>query len=123
MTSGISVEQVIVDLRDNRLLLDLNRPLGGLNTTSATVDIGAFGRLIGVEIGGVYLVVAEAVPGSELQGRSVEIAVEIVREGRRVAIPRRGEGWELSFPSGNECWRHRNEQGQVVELCSIVATA
>jgi len=119
MTSGISVEQVIVDLRDNRLLLDLNRPLGGLNTTSATVDIGAFGRLIGVEIGGVYLVVAEAVPGSELQGRSVEI----VREGRRVAIPRRGEGWELSFPSGNECWRHRNEQGQVVELCSIVATA
>jgi len=122
MTDGIIVERVIVSLRDNRLLLELNRPLRDHHWTRATIDIGAQGRLIGVEIDGVYLAIADPVPGSELVGRSVELAIEIEHDGRRVAVPRRGPNWELSFPSGNQCWPRRDERGQVGEVCSLVAT-
>lgn len=109
-----TVTRVVIDLRRNRLVLELDEVVAP-GAATGTVDIGALGRLLGVEVGGVYLAVSDAVPGSELQGRSASVTLEVDSSGRRVAIPRRGEGWELSFPSGNSCWQRGDGT-----LCSTV---
>ncbi|MDQ3656986.1 MAG: hypothetical protein M3457_18170 [Chloroflexota bacterium] len=114
------VERVVVDLRANRLLLEIDRPLPQTGRTPATIDIGALGRLIGVEIAGVYLSISDPVPGSELQGRSVDTPLEIADNRRQVVIPRRGSGWELSFPSGNQCWNQTDDDGGTRPLCSVL---
>lgn len=117
------VERIVVDPRSNRLILELDRALPESGATPGTIDIGTLGRLLGVEVAGVYLSIADPVSGSELQGRSVELAVEITGEGRRVVIPRRGPAWELSFPSGNQCWTRQDGRGGVRSLCSVLTGA
>jgi hypothetical protein len=117
------VERVVVDLRANRLLLEIDRPFPQTGSAPATIDIGALGRLIGVEIAGVYLSISDPVPGSELQGRSVETPLEITGNLRQVVIPRRGPGWELSFPSGNQCWNQTDGDSGIRPLCSVLIGA
>jgi hypothetical protein len=117
------VERVIVDLRRNSLVLELDQPLLDSTQTRGTVDVGALGRLIGAEIGALYLAVSDPIPGSELQGRSIDVGLEISPDRRKVMIPRRGVGWELSFPSGNQCWNRQDGNGGSRALCSIVATS
>ncbi|MBA2470553.1 MAG: hypothetical protein H0V37_14200 [Chloroflexia bacterium] len=84
------------------------------------IDIGTLGRLIGIEIAGVYLAVADPVPGGELLGRSVEVDVEIGSDPPRVALSRRGPTWEISFPSGNQCWNRSDDEGGRRSLCSVL---
>ncbi len=117
------VNRIVVDLRDNRLLLDIDRPLSKAGQCTATIDIGAMGRLIGIEVAGTYLSVSDPVPGSELQGRSVEAPVDVGSDRLRVVISRRGPGWELSFPSGNQCWNRTDENGGTRTMCSMLAGA
>ncbi len=112
------VERILIDLRHNRLRLDLDRPLAGPVEATAIIDIGALGRLLGVEVAGVYLAISDPITGSELQGRSVEAPVLFASDHRQVLLPRRGMGWELSFPSGNQCWRRSDESGTSRSLCS-----
>lgn len=114
------VERVVVDLRANSLLLDIDRRLHQSGLTPATIDIGALGRLIGIEIAGVYLSISDPVPGSELQGRSIDTSLEITGAGRRIIVPRRGTGWELSFPSGNQCWNQPDDERVPRPLCSVL---
>ncbi len=112
------VERILVDLRGNRLLLQLDRPLDIPGPAAATIDIGALGRLLGIEIADTYLAVSDPVAGSELQGRSVEATVQVMNDRCRLHVPRRGPGWELSFPSGNQCWRRTDGDGTSRRLCS-----
>ena len=114
------VERVMVDLRRNVLILELDQPLGPEPTAEAMIDIGALGRLIGIEVGDHYLAVSDAIPGSELQGRSVTIEVTIAEDRRSVLLPRSGPTWELSFPSGNQCWNRSTAEGGSLALCSIL---
>lgn len=113
-----TVERILVDLRGNRLLLDLDRPLDGPDLTAAIIDIGALGRLLGIEVAGTYLAVSDPVNGSELHVRSVHATAQVSPGGHRLHLPRRGSGWEISFPSGNQCWRRTDENGTVRTLCS-----
>ena len=113
-----SVNQVTVDLRRNVLVLELDAPVGQ-DVTTATLDIGALGRLIGVELGDTYLSISDPVPGSELQGRSVTIDLPVSGPDRSIVVPRRGEGWEISFPSGNQCWTRSDGTGRST-LCSVI---
>lgn len=117
------VERIIVDLCANRLLLEVDRVFGAVGGAEATIDIGALGRLIGIEIAGVYLSISDPVPGGEMQGRAVEVDVETSDGGRRLAIPRRGPGWELSFPSGNQCWTQADDSGNIRSVCSVLASS
>lgn len=112
------VERIQVDLRANRLLLDIDQPLDGPNEATAIVDIGALGRLLGIEVAGVYLAISDPIAGSELQVRSVETPVRLADGRRRLLLPRRGPGWELGFPSGNQCWRRTDDDGTSRSLCS-----
>lgn len=115
------VERIVVDFRENRLLIDIDRPLPQAGRATVTVDIGAMGRLIGIEVLGMYLSISDPVSGGELQGRSVEIGAEVHENRRSVIVPRRGPGWELSFPSGNQCWNRTDGKGVTRTVCSIVA--
>ncbi len=113
-----AVTQVTVDLRRNVLVLELDAPLGH-GAANATIDIGALGRLIGVELGDTYLSISDPVPGSELQGRSVTIELPAGAPDRSIVLPRRGPDWEISFPSGNQCWT-RSDAGGRSTVCSVI---
>jgi hypothetical protein len=121
MRKPIAVERVLVDLRRNTLILELDGPVPDPDTERGTIDIGAQGRLIGVELTGEYLSISDPVPGSELLGRSVEVEIGIDPELRRLTIPRHGPNWELSFPSGNQCWNRRDGVGGSSPLCAVLA--
>ena len=115
-----NVERIVVDPRNNRLILELDRPPRVTGETRATLDIGALGRLIGIEFAGAYVAIADPVPGSELLSRSVEVTVEIETDPPRVAISRHGPTWELSFPSGNQCWNRTDGEGGRRSVCSVL---
>lgn len=97
------------------------------STVSArgTLDVGENGRLLGLELeaadrevesvvdaaereppGDPWYLDLEDAPGDQL--RSVPVVVTVGRDaaGRAVWVdlPRRGDGYELTFPSGNQCW-------------------
>lgn len=119
MSSQPRVMRIVIDLRRNELVLELDRPLEPSPDGAATIDIGAAGRLLGVEIGDTYLAIADAVPGSELHTRASRVQLPEAATPRRIRIPRAGEGWEISFPSGNACWR-QGANGETT--CSVVET-
>ena len=119
----VAVERVVIDFRKNRLILDLKGEMAVSGAVPGTIDIGALGRLIGVEVAGEYLAISDPVPGSELVGRSEEIELEIDLDRRRLMIPRQGPTWEISFPSGNQCWNRRDSSGVAGPLCAVIAGA
>jgi uncharacterized protein YuzE len=128
----VSPLQIMLNLRRNTLEFRLRGELGEpavWETRLATIDIGEAGRLLGVEIdlstspqcaepwtraapppgdfdpatGSLYIALdsrvddlARTATGTALTG--------IDRNGRlmTVEIPRRGEGYEISYPSGNQ---------------------
>src|SRR5215216_5121518 len=97
------VTGVTVDLRANTLRFALDVPLAldaGLQL--ATIEIGAMGRLLGLELGETYLAVSDPDEASAHLVRTAEVAVQVGEDRRLVSMPRRGDGWELSFPSGNQ---------------------
>ncbi len=116
--SDPGVRRIVVDVRGNRLILELDGALPVVGVSMATIDIGAFGRLIGVEIAGAYLAIADQVPGSELHGRSASTSLTVEDGGHTVMIPRTGDSWDISFPSGNQCW---NRAGGAGSICSVLA--
>lgn len=115
-----AVERIVVDPRQNRLILEIDDPLPATGKQPATIDIGALGRLIGIEIAGVYLGISDPVPGSDHQIRSASVTVEVSNGGRRVMLSRRGPNWELSFPSGNQCWIRSDGDEGPRTLCSVL---
>ena len=113
-----TVTQVMVDVRRNVLVFDLDGPLDH-DVDQATIDIGTLGRLIGIELGDTYLPISDPVPGGELHGRSVTIVLPVAAGSRSIVIPRRGVDWEISFPSGNQCWT-RSASGGRATICSVI---
>ena len=92
-------------------------PLAAPRPARATLDVGEQGVLIGLELPAdaalgpgrrdaagepCYVTVAEP---SGSQWRSVEVAVEVLAgpdgEAAAVDVPRRGDGYEITYPSGN----------------------
>lgn len=118
MTPGIgTVERITVDLRRNRLLLHLAEPVGEeLRERRCIVDVGVNGRLIGVELEDAYYPIAGAEPGSDALVRSCAATIGVRDGGLVLVLPRRGDDYELSFPSGNQCWqRHGQRYGRLPE--------
>lgn len=119
MQSHPRIQQITINLRANSLILELDRSLDRIGPATVTVDIGALGRLLGVELDDLYFGIADAVPGSEGLERSVTTTVSM-QGGKRIVLPRRGEGWEISFPSGNQCWKRTTATGSDT-ICSVIA--
>ncbi|HEV2526963.1 MAG TPA: hypothetical protein VGT61_00715 [Thermomicrobiales bacterium] len=117
MFDGSDGYRILVDPARNALRLLLLPGSAGeaaaLTRHSATLDVGEGGRLIGLEVEpdgatsepGWYL---ELEPAPGPFSRSVEVTVTAGRDasGRATWLewPRRGPGYEITFPSGNQCW-------------------
>ena len=122
MKEELSVRTIAVDLACNRLTLDLAPAAdvhpGGLRakaadraeplsiaTTVASLEMGTGGRLLGVELGERYLTISAPTSTDLAVARAVTVPVQVhvTTGGVPVAIelPRRGEGYEITYPSGN----------------------
>ena len=106
------IKRISLDPRRNTLRLVLDeRPVAERQPGEATIDIGENGRLLGVELGGdagshgtpLYLTL---VASTDVHVRSITATVQEDRDdcGRLLAveIPRRGKGYEIAYPSGNQ---------------------
>lgn len=127
-TPTIDATGIAIDIRHNELqiLAPTTTPLG--TVTTGIVDIGAQGRLLGIEIGDQYVAVMDDQPGAIDLTRSVEVPLRVSIEERdvRITLGRRGEDWEISYPSGNQCWTRRtvfDDRGQPLQVCAIVIPA
>ena len=103
--------QLEVDLPRNMIVLTLEQDDGGTTcSTPARLDVGAGGRLLGLDLGrplpGVtedgYIELFPPLT-SDVRTAPVELLVT-ERDGRvtRLDLPRRGEGYEITYPSGNQ---------------------
>lgn len=70
------------------------------------LEMGGRGRLLGIELDGSYLMVCPPSEEDTSLARTVDAEVTVQRDPvnaiRRVSVPRRGTGYEISFPSGNQ---------------------
>jgi len=114
-----------LDLRHNMLSFRLaagNEPVVDWIDIPGVIDIGERGRLLSLELfpmdGNAIIVPLE--DHADALARSAEIAVRCglaADGGIAIAqIPRRGPGYEITYPSGNQCWIGAN--GAV--SCSVV---
>lgn len=95
-----------VDLGANTFRLLLAGETGlAPGETPATIDIGAGGRLLAVELPALAIDVMPPDAGTEHLARSAAAVARVERaeEGAvAVVLPRRGEGYEITYPSGNQ---------------------
>lgn len=130
MSESTEVTSITVDLRRNVLLLHLDGT-GWFTGACAEdeqpgiLDVGANGWLLGVEVGTRYFLVADPVSGTEHLTRTCEARLSLSSDEAAIVVPRRGAGYELSFPSGNQCWlRSTPASGNApTRLCATVPSA
>lgn len=109
MPDGGTLRGIEVDVAANTLCLQLGGE-GRAELTErvpATIDIGTGGRLVGVELPMGYVEVMEPEAGTEHLTRSAAAEVVVARERGSgvpvtVTVPRRGAGYEITYPSGNQ---------------------
>lgn len=104
-------QSVEIDVVENTIRLNLATErampsVGRAPAATAVIDVGAQGRLIGVELPGGYVEVMPPDADTESMVRSIEaeVSVEIACSGeaiRTIVIPRQGDGYEITYPSGN----------------------
>jgi hypothetical protein len=109
MTDSLELRALEVDLAANtlRLVLGPESQTGTREHETATIDIGAGGRLVGVELAGDYIDVMAPEPGTDHLIRSADVRIDVEREqgsGAIIAlvVPRHGDGYEVTYPSGNQ---------------------
>lgn len=112
-------DAVFIDFAGNAIQLRVP----GLEADGASgglLDVGANGRLLGVEIGETYIQVMESAHGEEPYVRSADVALSISRDTPPlVTIPRRGPSYEITYPSGNECWQMTTVGGKLIQVCAV----
>ena len=122
MTEELLVRAITVDLARNRLTLELapdagvhpGGPIAGtadgaeprsITTTVATLEMGTGGRLLGVELGERYFTISAPARTDLALARAVPVPVQVHATVGGVPVtielPRRGEGYEITCPSGN----------------------
>lgn len=94
-----------LDLATNSLVLTVDPPLPQDGPADALLDLANRGVLLGVDLGDCYVALASPSSGVAGHERTARIQVMVRGNGRQLVIPRRGAGWEISYPSGNQCWR------------------
>jgi len=123
---NLAASAVVIDLGANAIRLVVPGLAGVVGGPGATMDgildVGANGRLLGVEVGGDYVTVMDPPPGAEAHVRSASVTVGIAgTEPPEISIPRHGRGYEITYPSGNQCWQVTTVGGQLIQLCATTA--
>jgi hypothetical protein len=122
---NVVADAVVIDLVANAIRIRVpGFPAGTGDAVSATLDVGSNGRLIGLEVGERYVSVMDLPGTDDPYVRSAEILVEISSDTPpSIAIPRRGSGYEITYPSGNECWQTKSVNGQLIQVCATIDAA
>jgi hypothetical protein len=116
-------DAVLVDFAANAIGLRVPG-LDRCEASTGVLDVGANGRLLGVEINETYITVMESSQHQESYTRSTVVALTISGDDPAyVAIPRRGSGYEITYPSGNECWQLTTVDGQLIQVCAVIGDA
>ena len=116
----VTASAVIVDLRQNALRIvvpELELSPGA--AVDGVLDVGANGRLLGVDLGDTYIRVMDPVAGRDdfVRSAAVRLAVSM-GEPRSVRVPRHGANYEITYPSGNQCWQLTTVGGRLIQLCA-----
>jgi hypothetical protein len=122
--------QIEVDLVRNTIAVSVPGSVhdavrsAGVSATG-TLDIGMQGRLMGLEVGDYYVDISNAVESTGHLNRSVVVLLFPCKceDGQdAVGFRRAGADYEISFPSGNQCWEvGRTDSGEPVRICSVLA--
>lgn len=118
-------DAVAIDLAANAIRIQVRGyPAADGPPVPATLDVGANGRLIGLEIDDHYISVMNMRGADDLHVRSAEVLVTLSAESPPwISIPRRGAGYEITYPSGNECWQMQSVDGELIQVCSTIDAA
>jgi hypothetical protein len=111
---------VLIDFAANAIQVqvpDLPEALPG----RGVLDVGAQGRLLGLELGDAYIHVMPSHASDEPYMRSATVDVRLSRNPPAITIPRKGAGYEISYPSGNECWQVKTVDGRIMQVCATIA--
>lgn len=117
-----TADAVVIDLPANAIRVRVpdfpGDPGAGLE---AMLDVGSNGRLIGVEIGEWYVTVMD-VPGTdESYVRTADVLIDVSAETPpSITLPRRGAAYEITYPSGNECWQMKSVDGHLIQVCATI---
>ena len=105
---------IVVDTARNVLEFELapDARAGKWRQAEADLDIGERGRLLGLDLHlsesaqPVSSIVVDDRPDPYARTARVTVECGFAADGSlvRVILPRRGPGYEISYPSGNECW-------------------
>jgi hypothetical protein len=115
--------KLLLDLARNAIELRLTdaEPAGAWRSCPATIDVGESGRLLGVELalrdaGEPHYLPVEEPNGELVRSAAAQVRIAVDDGGELVAVelPRRGDGYELSYPSGNQCWLPSRTGGRLV---------
>jgi hypothetical protein len=124
---NLTATAVVIDLAANVIRLVVPEAAGLLEdrcegTVTGLLDVGANGRLLGVELDGAYVSVMDPLPGTGALVRSATVRVGISgRETLEISIPRHGQNYEITYPSGNQCWQVTTIDGALIQLCATSA--
>lgn len=126
--STVYATNIAIDLRANTLSIQLPSKIGNslIGIDQGTIDIGANGRMLGIELGDTYVSVMDAEPGRDDLVRSAVIPVTIstppISTETGITFRRTGSTWEISYPSGNQCWtrhNHTDAEGKPIQICAV----
>ena len=116
---------VVIDLAANAIRVSVP----GFRDTGegahpATLDVGANGRLIGLEVYDRYISVMDLPGMDDPYARSAAVSVEVMPGSPPwISIPRRGPAHEITYPSGNECWQMKSVGGELIQVCATIDVA
>lgn len=123
-------EAVVVDLANNAIRLHVpNLSARTINPdhlypVRGLLDVGAHGRLLGLEIGDIYIHVMNAPEGEDAYIRSAAVEITFTSESPlELNVPRHGSAYEITYPSGNQCWEMTSVNGQLIQICATIAGA
>ena len=143
----LDADTIGIDFRANTLTVSAPVSVGPIlspgswlsDATTATIDIGTRGRLLGIELDGaggdpmLAVVVADPTPQDAAVMRTTRVPVTIsVQPPPHAGAPatvavvfsRHGDDYDISWPSGNQCWRRAasGPDGEPGVTCAVVST-
>lgn len=116
---NLQADAVIVDIARNAIQLRVP----GFEQREAregTLDVGANGRLLGLEVGETYIQVMDPAVNDDAYARTARIPISVgEQEPPVITISRRGASYEITYPSGNECWQTTLADGKLIQVCAV----